>query len=185
MEDDIKLKELFQQRERERQILRENEETYLKCEQSKYSNEQIEQAQEETAKKQINDLYFGKVFPYTNAVMYFIYYLASLVLLPFVYYGNMIIPSIIAWSLLLVMTIVSRAIERKIRADIVKESKYIKILIRFSDQTAMFCYILTSLGYLTSIMTSIIFWGVYLFMILLFLISIVYAVVKPICNVKS
>lgn len=179
MKDDERLKELVQQREREQQILHENEEAYKKGKQSKYFSYQVEQAQKQIAKNQINELYYGKIFPYTNAIMYAVYYLASLIVLPIVYCGNTTIPAFVFLGLLLVATLISRAVEKRYRANMSKESRIIKQLIKFSGRSAMFCYMLTSIGYLVSMMTLAIFWVVYALMLFLFLISIIYDVIKP------
>ena len=106
----------------------------------------------------------------------------SLIVLPVVYCGNTIIPALIFFGLLLVATLISRAVEKRYRANMSKESRIIKQLIVFSDRSAMFCYMLTSIGYLASMMTFVLFWVIYALMLFLFLISIIYDVIKPLCN---
>ncbi len=182
MKDDKKLIELEQQRERDKQILQDNMNANDNWELSKYSSEQVERAQEQSAKKAINELYNGKVLPYTNAIVYLVYYVASLIVLPFVFCNNTKIPALVFWGILVVGAGILALIEKWCRRSITKESQAIKDLIRFEDHTSMFCCMLTSIGYLVSMMTLPVFWFIYAIMVFLFVVNIIFDVIVPIIN---
>ena len=85
-EKEYDYKDLKQKRMRDEMVLRDVELANEKFSVSKYSEEQILNAQEEKGKKEINELYYTEVFPLTNNILYFINYIFSLTVIPIIYY---------------------------------------------------------------------------------------------------
>lgn len=179
MQDDDKLKELENQKKRDNEVIKENEQSFKEGRSSRFTNEQTENALNQTAKNEINELYYGRVFPYTNAVVYFIYYIVSLVTLPFVYLGKVKILAVVFWVILVAALIISRIIEKRVRSNIEKENECIKRLLGFADQTSMFSYLLTSLGYMVAMLSNIGFWFIFAIMVVVFFIGFYYEILKP------
>lgn len=67
----------------------------------------------------------------------------------------------------------------RIKKDIEKNREWIKYLNKFSNDTYMFDYVLTSLGYLMIILNSKMFCYIYVVMIAVFSFTIFFDLVKP------
>lgn len=106
-------RELQQEKIKEETIMNsviESNEKGTKC---IYTEEQILEAQERKAFKQINELYDSKIFPYANNVMFVCYYTFSLVTFPFLYYGEFQGEIIVA-ALVLFMMLISIVVLKKL-----------------------------------------------------------------------
>lgn len=184
--DDKDLIDMIYRRNQAQKILADNEYNYEKGLKSNYSDEEIERAQNESkvAKESINNLYNKRIFPYTNSILYVIYYVVSLAILPLVYNEYDYIIPFIFYLLLIVIVFVSRIIEKKCRKNIKKEIYIINCLINFSDQTGIFCYLLTSIGYLVKWFSLPLFYGTYLIMWSIFIIAMIFIVIKP-CIIRK
>ncbi len=182
--DDIK--ELEQQRERARVILENNEEKFENNSISDYSNEQVEEAQKQSAKNKINNLYSKKIIPYTNACAYLLYYVVSLITLPFVLVGNSLIPALISFGALFVLWFISKQVEKKIRKKMALTCFFIERLIDFSDETAIFCYIASSVGYWIALedFSSCLFWIIYGVLVFIFFLCMIHIVIIPLIKEK-
>ena len=179
MKEDARLHELEQSRIRDNAILENNQTTYLKDEKCQYTSEQVEKAQKKEAHNKINDLYDNKVLNYTNVIAYMIYYVVSLLVLPFVYVGFYWIPIIVALFALIATIFVLVIVERKIRSDIDKKYEWIKYLNTFSNDSSVISYCLTSIGYVVSVFSKVVFIFVYLSMIVLFFVCLIKDIITP------
>lgn len=178
----MQYKEIKQQKLREESILKslqQNNECGEKC---KYSEEQILEAQCQLGKEQMNDIYNGLINPGSNILIYFIYILATLVLMPILYVNNVEgakAAAVIAYVSMLIMLIIMRVIESSVKKDTEKNRGWIKYFNKFSNDTYAFGYMLTSLGYLMVILDSGVFWYIYVGMIVVFSVAIFFDLVKP------
>ena len=184
MRDDENLLKLEQERIRDKSIIESNENAYEENKTCAYTEEQIVKAQEENAKHLINELYEEKIFPYTNAVLYLIYYVLTLILMPMIYMGHVLITAVLAYFLLLVVVIIIKIVEKAQRKNIKKEHPYLDCLVKFSNGTGTINYIMVSIGYMLTLMTKWYFWIIYVALVLFFLISIYFYVIKPVRKMK-
>ncbi len=178
----MQYKEIKQQKLREERVLKSLQQANERDVKCKYSEEQILEAQCQLGKEQINDIYNGLINPTSNALIYFIYILATLVLMPILYLNNergTITAAVTAYVLMLVMFIIIQAIESSFKKDTEKNREWIKYFNKFSNDTYAFGYILTSLGYLMIILDTVMFWCIYLVMIAVFFVAIFFDLVRP------
>ncbi len=93
----------------------------------------------------------------SNGMIYLIYTLATLIFMPFLYLNTRmaINEAAIIFTLLMLITLIVR---RKIRSI---KCKWMKCFDKFSEDTYIFGYILTSLGYLMVVSKMFTFWWVY------------------------
>ena len=178
----MQYKEIQQQRLREESVLKSLQQANECGEKCKYSEEQILEAQCQLGKVQINYIYNELINPISNILIYFIYILATLILMPILYVNNVwgaIAAAVIAYVLMLVMLIIMRVMGSSIKKDTEKNRRWIKYFNKFSNDTYAFGYILTSLGYLMVILNSGVFWYIYVGMIVVFSVAIFFDLVKP------
>lgn len=177
--DDEKLIALEHNKKRDDEIMRKNAEEFSKFRKSTIPSDLTEKAQEQKSKKEINYIYDTRIFPYTNAICYMLYYVGGLIVLPFVYKGIYVIAALFALISLFGIVIISFLVERTVRSDLSADHVWIKRILRFSDQTSLFCNVLTSIGYVTSYLSSSWFWFFYIAMVLIFIILFYFNVLKP------
>ena len=178
----MQYKEIEQQKLREESILKSLQQANECGENCKYSEEQILEAQCQLGKERINHIYNELINPISNILIYFIYILATLILMPILYVNSMDgakTAAVTAYVLMVVMLIIIRVIESSVKKDTEKNREWIKYFNKFSNDTYAFGYILTSLGYLMVILDSGVFWYVYVAMIVVFSTAIFWDLVRP------
>lgn len=148
----------------------------------KYSEEQILAAQQQTAKKKINHLYNELIFPITNNILYLIYSLATLIILPFIYAGGESgaeLGAVAAYFLVFSVAIVLAAVEKYVKNRPEGIEKWPKSFQNFSNNTFALNYMLTSIGYMLAILEGYVFWYMYTALCLLFLAALYFDFIKP------
>lgn len=178
----MQYKEIEQQKLREESVLRSFQQANECGENCKYSEEQVLEAQCQIGKEQMNYIYNELINPITNILTYFVYVLATLVLMPILYVNNtrgVETAGVTAYVLILVMLIIMQAIESSVKKDTEKNRGWIKYFNKFSNDTYVFGYILTSLGYLMVMLDTVVFWYIYAAMMVVFSVTIFFDLVKP------
>lgn len=178
----MQYKELKQRKLREETILKSLEESNEKGIVCSYSEEQILEAQKQDGKKQINLIYEELINPATNNILYVIYSLVTLILMPIIYLNDIEgsrIAAVAAYILMIILLITMQTIRRSVEKDTEKNRDWIKYFNKFSNDTAVFNYIVTSFGYLMIIMEVEIFWYIYIAMSALFLLAMYFDFLKP------
>ena len=174
--------EAEQQKLREENVLKALKQANEKGENCSYSEEQILEAQYHSGKKQVNHIYKELINPISNNIIYIIYVLATLILMPILYlnYTEVAkVPVIVAYILMAVVSIIISVIERRVKKDTEKNREWINYINTFSNDTFAFSYIVTSLGYIMVILDAGIFWFVYIIMIVVYSIAIFFDLAKP------
>lgn len=178
----MQYREVEQQKLREENVLKALQQANEKGENCSYSEEQILEAQYQSGKEQINHIYNELINPVSNNIIYIIYVLTTLILMPILYLNNtegVKVAAVIAYILVLVVLIIVQVIERSVKKDTEKNREWITYLNKFSNDTFVFGYILTSLGYIMVILDSGKFWYIYIAMISVFSIAIFFDLAKP------
>lgn len=178
----MQYKEILQQKLREESVLKNLQQANECGKNCKYSEEQILEAQYQLGKMQINYIHNELINPVSNSLIYLVYILATLILMPILYVNNVEganVAAIIAYVLMLVMLIIMWVVESSVKKDTEKNREWIKYFNKFSNDTYAFGYILTSLGYLMVILDSVVFWYIYVVMIVVFSIAIFFDLVRP------
>ena len=178
----VQYKEIKQQKLREENVLKSLQQANECGEKCKYSEEQILEAQCQLGEEQINYICNELISPISNILIYFIYILATLILMPILYVNNVEgakAAGVIAYVLMLVMLIIMRVIESSVKKDTEKNRGWTKYFNKFSNDTYALGYILTSLGYLMVILDSGVFWYIYVGMIVVFSAAIFFDLVRP------
>lgn len=184
----MEYKELEQNRIKEKEVLQSLQNANIAGEKCKYSEEQILEAQKEKTKEQINFVYENKIFPSINSIIYLIYYVTTLIVLPILFVGKIkdaVYGAVIGYVLLISIVLVIKKVENKIKKDITKEYYLIDCLEKFSSETSIYTYLLTSIGYMLVILDSFSFYFIYLIMVFIFLIVFYYDVIKPIIKKRK
>ena len=128
----------------------------------KYSEEQILAAQKGEPRKEINDFYNNKIIPAMNCIIYVFYYLASLIALPILFAfqnseddavmrANLIV-GIIGYLLLIAIVLVIKIVDKNLKKQMLRRRPWIDLLNKFSADTSVFTYLLTSVGYMLTMM---------------------------------
>lgn len=120
----------------------------------KYSEEQILAAQQQNAKNKINHLYNELIFPITNNILYLIYSLATLIIMPFIYAGGESgaeLGAVAAYFLVFSVAIVLAAVEKYVKNRPEGKEKWPKGFQKFSNNTFALNYMLTSIGYMLAL----------------------------------
>lgn len=178
----MKYRDMVQQKLREESVLKAIQQANECGENCKYSEEQIIEAQKQLGKRQLNQIYNELIHPISNAILYPIYTLATLVLMPIVYVYDTkvtIVAAITAFILILVFLIVFNIVENSVKKDMGKNREWMKYLNKFVNDTYGVGYILTSIGYLTGMLDSEIFWYLYTGIVVMFIIAIYFDLIKP------
>ena len=126
--------ELEQQKMRDNRVLEDVKESNEKGVPSSYSEEQILKAQEQHAKKEINRLYDEKINPNSNGIIYFVYCVFNLFILPFLFFNEGKYKGIVAigaWALLFIVVIVNKLVEIKYQKEMHKDMKGAKYFNKF------------------------------------------------------
>ena len=143
--------------------------------------ENVKKANEEE-KKAINALYYESVFPLINNILFVVYSILSLIILPLVYLnkelGNKIVAGL-GYLALIIIVVVIKIIEKFIRNKKFRKTHWMRCLEKFTLDTSIFTYFLTSIGYMFVIMDKLYFGFIYLIMCLIFAVAAYYDVVKP------
>ena len=179
-EKEYNYNELVQNRMRDEMVLRDVKLANEKFSVSKYSEEQILKAQEEKGKKEINELYYTEVFPLTNNILYFIYYIFSLSIIPIMYFikDNAYLVAIMGYLLLVVLVVCTKIIDKNVRTKKFKRKKWMNALEQFSIDTFMFSYLLSSISYMLVFIDKKIFLLFYIVMWFVFIFALYYDVIK-------
>ena len=139
--------EAEQQKLREENVLKALKQANEKGENCSYSEEQILEAQYHSGKKQVNHIYKEVINPISNNIIYIIYVLATLILMPILYlnYTEVAkVPVIVAYILMAVVSIIISVIERRVKKDTEKNREWINYINTFSNDTFAFSYIVPS-----------------------------------------
>lgn len=181
--------ELRQKMMREENILKSLEKAN-ECEGCcKFTEEQILEAQKENGKKQINTVYQEVIHPITNSILYMLYNLSTLIILPILYVydtDGAIIVAVFAYLLLFISYLVLKTVENNVKRDLDKARPWSAYINKFSIDTYMFSYLLTSFGYLLAFVKKFIFWYVYICICICFGIVIYFDILKPVLRwIKS
>lgn len=155
----------------------------------KYSEEQILAAQKGEPRKEINDFYNNKIIPAMNCIIYVFYYLASLIALPILFVfqnseddavmrANLIV-GIIGYLLLIAIVLVIKIVDKNLKKQMLRRRPWIDLLNKFSADTSVFTYLLTSVGYMLTMMDHFAFWFIYGTMCFVFIVAMYYDVIKP------
>lgn len=174
--------ELEQQKMRDDAILKLLAEANESGEICKYSEEQILAAQQQNAKNKINNLYNELIFPITNNILYLIYSLATLIIMPFIYAGGESgaeLGAVAAYFLVFSVAIVLAAVEKYVKNRPEGKEKWPKGFQNFSNNTFALNYMLTSIGYMLAIIEGYVFWYMYIALCLLFLAALYFDFIKP------
>ena len=174
--------QLQQQKMREQAVLESMQKSNIEYSRYEYSEEQMLAAQEQLAKKNINKLYSDKVFPTNNLVLYFVYYVFSLIIIPLLYVNEneyKVWVGVGAWGLLIVIFVVIKYTEKLYQKDMRKQYKSMEYLNDFSNDTSVFCCLLTSFGYFAEFLGIFEFVCIYSAMLVVFLIAFYYRIIKP------
>lgn len=183
----MQYKDIKQQKLREENILNSLQQANECGEKCKYSEEQILEAQCQLGKKQINHIYDKLINPDSNVLIYFVYTVVTLILMPILYVNNTggdktavdIAVAAVACAIILVMLIIVQVIESSAKKDTEKNRRWIKNFNKFSNDTYVFGYTLTSLGYIMVILDFGLFWYIYVSMIVVFFVAIFFDLVRP------
>ena len=178
----VQYKEIEQQKLREEEILKSLQHANEEGRTCKYSEEQIIKAQRQSGRKKINAIYTEEINPVANDLMYFVYIMTELVLMPILYLNKTrgsIIAALIAYLLFFVILIIMQVTENSIKKDTEKNREWIKYFRKFANDTYVLGYILPSLGYLLVVLDSIRFWYIYAAMIIVFSCAIFFDIVIP------
>lgn len=144
--------------------------------------EQIQCAQKEEGKKAINALYYESVFPLMNNVLFVVYYILSLITLPLIYLNQDVLNKIVAilgYLALILIVAVIKIIDKFIRNKKFRKTHWMRCLEKFTLDTSIFTYFLTSIGYMLVIMDKLYFWLIYIIMCLILVVAVYYDIVKP------
>lgn len=144
--------------------------------------EQIQCAQKEEGKKAINALYYESVFPLMNNILFVVYYILSLITLPLIYLNQDVLNKIVAilgYLALILIVAVIKIIDKFIRNKKFRKTHWMRCLEKFTLDTSIFTYFLTSIGYMLVIMDKLYFWLIYIIMCLILVVAVYYDIVKP------
>lgn len=80
--------QLQQKKMREQMILESMQKSNENGTSYEYTEDQMLQAQAQPAKEEMNEFYNNKIFPTNNGVLYLVYYIFSLIIIPFLYFNE-------------------------------------------------------------------------------------------------
>lgn len=181
-EKEYNYKEYEQRRIRDNMILEDIKKANEVGSISRYSEEQIQCAQKEEGKKAINELYYESVFPLMNNILFVVYYILSLITLPLIYLNQDVLNKIVAilgYLALILIVAVIKIIDKFIRNKKFRKIHWMRCLEKFTLDTSIFTYFLTSIGYMLVIMDKLYFWLIYIFMCLILVVAVYCDIVKP------
>ena len=181
-EKEYNFKEYEQRRIRDNMILEDVKKANEVWSISQYSEEQIQCAQKEEGKNAINALYYESVFPLMNNILFVVYYILSLITLPLIYLNQDVLNKIVAilgYLALILIVAVIKIIDKFIRNKKFRKTHWMRCLEKFTLDTSIFTYFLTSIGYMLVIMDKLYFWLIYIIMCLILVVAVYYDIVKP------
>ena len=181
-EKEYNFKEYEQRRIRDNMILEDVKKANELGSISRYSEEQIQCAQKEEGKKAINALYYESVFPLMNNILFVVYYILSLITLPLIYLKQDFLNKIVAilgYLALIIIVAVIKIIDKVIHNNKFRKTHWMCCLEKFSLDTSIFTYFLTSIGYMLVIMEKFYFWYIYIIMCLILVVTVYFDIVKP------
>ena len=185
-EKEYNFKEYEQRRIRDNMILEDVKKANEVGSVSQYSEEQIQCAQKEEGKKAINALYYESVFPLMNNILFVVYYILSLITLLLTYFNqkNETV-AILGYLALIISVVVMKIIDKFIHNKKFRKTHWMCCLEKFSLDTSIFTYFLTSIGYMLVIMDKICFWFIYIIMWLILVAAVYFDIVKPLIREKD
>lgn len=178
----MRYKDAEQQKLREERILKALQQANERGENCKYSEEQILEAQHQLGKEKLCEIFSKVIDPITSALLYLIYTVAALIIIPVSYCCGKESAkpvAVIAVVLLLASLIVICLVKRSVKNNTEKNRKWAEHLIHFSNETYALGYIVTTFGYLSVITHYIIFWYIYWALTVAFLVAAFYDLFKP------
>lgn len=185
-EKEYNFKEYEQRRIRDNMILEDVKKANEVGSVSQYSEEQIQCAQKEEGKKAISALYYESVFPLINNILFVVYYILSLITLLLTYFNqeNETV-AILGYLALIISVVVMKIIDKFIHNKKFRKTHWMCCLEKFSLDTSIFTYALTSIGYMLVIMDKICFWFIYIIMWLILVAAVYFDIVKPLIREKD
>ena len=187
-EKEYNFKEYEQRRIRDNMILEDVKKANEVWSISQYSEEQIQCAQKEEGKNAINALYYESVFPLMNNILFVVYYILSLITLPLIYLKQDFLNKIVAilgYLALIIIVAVIKIIDKVIHNNKFRKTHWMCCLEKFSLDTSIFTYFLTSIGYMLVIMEKFYFWYIYIIMCLILVVTVYFDIVKPLIRGKD
>lgn len=178
----MRYKDAEQQKLREERILKALQQANERGENCKYSEEQILEAQHQLGKEKLWEIFSKVIDPITSALLYLIYTVAALIIIPVSYCCGKESAkpvAVIAVVLLLASLIVICLVKRSVKNNTEKNRKWAEHLIHFSNETYALGYIITAVGYILAVTEPIMFWCIYGAMTALFLFCIFRGLLKP------
>lgn len=180
----MRYKDAEQQKLREERILKALQQANERGENCKYSEEQILEAQHQLGKEKLCEIFSKVIDPITSALLYLIYTVAALIIIPVSYCCGKESAkpvAVIAFVLLVAIPTVMCLVERSVKNNTEKNRTWAEHLIHFSNETYALGYIITAIGYLSAVAVTepILFWCIYGAMTALFLFCIFMGLLKP------
>lgn len=117
-----------------------------------------------------------------NNILFVVYYILSLIALPLIYLNQDVLNKIVAilgYLALILIVAVIKIIDKFIRNKKFRKKHWMRCLEKFTLDTSIFTYFLTSIGYMLVIMDKLYFWLIYIIMCLILVVAVYYDIVKP------
>ena len=117
-----------------------------------------------------------------NNILFVVYYILSLITLPLIYLNQDVLNKIVAilgYLALILIVAVIKIIDKFIRNKKFRKTHWMRCLEKFTQDTSIFTYSLTSIGYMLVIMDKLYFWFIYIIMCLILVVAVYYDIVKP------
>ena len=122
-----------------------------------------------------------------NNILFVVYYILSLITLPLIYLNQDVLNKIVAilgyLALILIVTVI-KIMDKFIRNKKFRKTYWMRCLEKFTLDTSIFTYFLTSIGYMLVIMDKLYFWFIYIIMCLILVVTVYYDIVKPLMRKK-
>lgn len=176
---DEKLKELEAKKENDNRIIKENEDAYSAGKKPPHSDEQMERAMEKSSSKEINAFYKDVVNPAISGGFYILYLLMTFVLLPFTRYSNSLCLAVGGYLFFIAGIVLAILLEKLLRKWFNDNKKIFDCLSTFANDTAVFNFGLSALGYVLSKADSLTFWLIYFAMLLIIAIAALFDILIP------
>lgn len=177
----MQYKEAEQRKIRDESILKSLERTYENGKNCPYSEEQILEAQQQLGQSQVNDIYTRLIHPAVNSMLFTLYILANLIIMPIVYVNDVDgvkVGCLIAYLLMILILIIVNRVQTAIKNNTEKRV-WMERFEEFSNHTYIISYLMTSMSYFMVVMNWVFFGAFYIIMVVIILISVYYVFVKP------
>ena len=123
-----------------------------------------------------------------NNILFVVYYILSLITLPLIYLNQDFFNKIVAvlgYLALIIIVAVIKIIDKFIHNKKFRKTHWMCCLEKFSLDTSIFTYFLTSIEYMLVIMDEFYFWCIYIIMCLILVVTVYFDIVKPLIRGKD